>query len=103
MAARKRPDEAQTVASAVERDLADIAKRDKRLAGSALAMSALRLAREMDSSENSATSKSMCAKGLQEALRELRDLAPAERQEDEIDQIAKQREKRRARSTKATA
>jgi hypothetical protein len=90
----------QTVAAAVERDLVEIARRDAGLSESALAMSALRLAREMDASANSATSKSMCAKALQEAMRELRDLAPAERKKDGIDQLAQKRKARRARVAK---
>lgn len=93
----------RTVAAAVERDLNEIAKRDKPLSESALAMSALRLAREMDNSGNSATSKSMCAKSLQEAMRELRDLAPVERKKDNIDQLAAKRAKRRAGVPKAAS
>jgi hypothetical protein len=90
----------QTVAAAVERDLVEIAKRDAGLAESSVAMSALRLAWEMDTSGNSATSKSMCAKALQEAMRELRDLAPAERKKDGIDRLAQQRAARRTRVSK---
>jgi hypothetical protein len=56
----------------------------------------------MDASGNSATSKSMCAKALQDTLRELRELAPAARKEDAIDQLAKQRAKRRSGGAKAT-
>jgi hypothetical protein len=94
MPARKKPE--RTVAAAVERDLADIAKRDKALAESSLAMSALRLAREMDNSGNSATSKSMCARELRDTLDRLRELAPQEVPSDRLDDIARQRAKRRA-------
>jgi hypothetical protein len=87
-----------TVAGAVRRDLAEIAQRDRALASSTLAMSALRLAREMDGGENSATSKSMCAKALLDTMDRLRELAPAVRQEDAIDQLAKKRQQRRAKA-----
>jgi len=93
MAARKPQ---RTVAAAVERDLAEIAKRDSALAESSLAMSALRLAREMDNAGNSATSKSMCAREMRDTLDRLRDLAPQEVPSDRLDDLARQRAKRRA-------
>lgn len=86
----------KTIAAAVERDLEDIAKRDKRLAESTLAMSALRLAREMDSAENSATSKSMCAKALLDTMDRLRELAPEEQHADQVDDLAQRRAERLA-------
>lgn len=66
------------------------------LRGSGLAATALALAAEIDAPGNSATSKSMCAKALLDALDRIRALAPPERKVDGIDRIAKQREKRRA-------
>lgn len=76
-----------TVESAVRRDLASIAARDKALAEGGLAASALALAREIDSATNSATSKSMCARALVETLNKLRELAPAKLEDDAIDDL----------------
>lgn len=80
------------VEMAVRRDLA---RMPEDLAGSALAMSAVALAREIDGM-NSATSKSMCARALQDALRELRGLMPEEVVVDEVDELARRRADRRA-------
>lgn len=91
-----------SVVAAVERDLAEIRKRDERLADSGLAASALSLAAEMDDATNSATSKSMCARALHDALDSLRALAPPAEEKDRLDDIAEQRAKRRARSAAAT-
>jgi hypothetical protein len=83
--------------------LSELERLPKDLAESALAASALALAREMDSASNSATSKSMCANALHAALRELRDLAPATEEADQLDQLAAKRADRIARSSKASA
>lgn len=80
------------VESAVERDLGAL---PEGLAGSALAATALALAREIDG-DNSATSKSMCANSLTAALERLRALAPPEREADGVDEIARRRAARRA-------
>lgn len=85
-----------SVAAAVQRDLKDIAKRDAALAKSTLAMSALRMAREMDSAGNSATSKSMCARELRDTLDRLLELAPKEERGDELDDLRARRERRGA-------
>lgn len=79
-----------TAVAAVRRDLADIAKRDPRLAESGLAATALALASELDA-KNSATSKSMCARALVEALEKLRALAPEEEAHDQLDSLAARR------------
>lgn len=86
-----------SVLESVERDLAEIAERDAKLAESGLAALAKQLAREMDEN-NSATSKSMCAKALMEALEKLRELSPAEKADDRVDELAGRRAERRARS-----
>lgn len=52
---------------------------------SALAASALALAAEMDDSGTSATAKSMCARALQDHLTQLRELAPPQEEETELD------------------
>ena len=81
-----------TVVAAVERDL-------KRLggdwAGSALAATALAMARELDDVNNSATSKSMCAARLREAMDRLLELAPPKAERDRIDEVAQRRARRR--------
>lgn len=76
------------VTKAVKRDLAEIRRSDKKLAESGLAASALALARELDNDDNSATSKSMCARALREALDRLRELAPAPKTNDAIDNLS---------------
>jgi hypothetical protein len=77
--------------TAVDRDLERL-PRD--LAESGLAASARALARELDR-PNSATSKSMCARALHDALDRLRELAPPERKADRIDEVNRKREERR--------
>lgn len=85
-----------SVASAVENDLGDIAARDPALAQSALAASALVLARALDDKRNSATSKSMCAKALIDTLDRLRELAPPAKEADRLDDLSDRRAKRLA-------
>jgi hypothetical protein len=85
------------VLEAVRGDVEALRRRAPEVADSGLAASAVALAREIEHPYNSATSKSMCAKALQDALRELRGLAPAEVKADGIDEINAQRERRRAR------
>lgn len=72
------------------------------LATSALAASALALAREIDNAGNSATSKSMCARELREHMEQLRSLIPTDQEADELDDLARRREARRARSAAAS-
>lgn len=88
------------VVEATENDLAEIRKRAPDLADSALAATALALAREMDA-HNSATSKSMCARALMDALEQLRALAPAKATADRIDEVNAKREDRRRRRASA--
>ena len=65
-------------------------------AQSGLAMMALALAREVDAPTNSATSKSMCASQLRETLDRLRELTPPTEEADELDDLARRRDARRA-------
>jgi hypothetical protein len=81
--------------------LRDLGRYPERLAESALAASALALAREIDTGSNSATSKSMCAKALQDALRELRELAPPEEKKGELHDIKSGRSLRLAPGSSA--
>ena len=83
------------VIGAMLSELEDLASRDKRLAGSALAATALAMAYEVEHPYNSATSKSMCAAKLMEAIRELRELCPPEVKRDRIDEVNERRERRR--------
>ena len=98
MAARKRPIVDPKVVDAVRRDIAEIAKRDKALAQSGLAASALALDRELDDAGNSATSKSMCARALSETLDRLRELAPEPVEGDKLDELRARRASRSGRS-----
>jgi hypothetical protein len=86
---------ARTVTDALEQELARLSKR-AHLADSTLAATARALAHELDSSRNSATSKSMCAKAMYDAIDRLYDLAPEEAQADDVDEIRRKREERRA-------
>ena len=66
---------------AIRRDLAAL---PDDLAGSGLAATAIALARAMDDN-NSATSKSMCARAILELTDRLRALAPADEEDDALD------------------
>lgn len=83
-----------SVVEAVERDLTRFTAEAR---DSGLAATALALAGEIDGN-NSATSKSMCAKALVDVMRELRSLAPPAREKDGVDDLIARREKRRGRS-----
>lgn len=79
----------------VEADLAEIAKRDPRLARSTYAAAALAMARELDNASNSATSKSMCEARMVAAMDRLLELAPAAERKDNVDELKQRREHRR--------
>jgi hypothetical protein len=68
------------------------------LAESALAATALAMAELIDDPRPSATSKSMCAGKLIDALKMLRELKPAGAKRDAIDDLTKRRAKRRSTS-----
>lgn len=88
-----------TVAVAVERDLKALGDED--LAQSGLAASALALARALDDTGNSATSKSMCARSLLDTLDRLRELAPDKKEDDALDELRSRRAARLAGGAKA--
>lgn len=90
-----------TVTGGIVRDLEDIASRSPELSRSGLAMTALALAREMDS-ESSATSKSMCATALVNVMGRLRELAPPDEKRDGLDDLASRRAARLAGGTGTT-
>lgn len=89
--------------ASVERDLAAIATVAPELAQSALAATALALAREIDASDNSATSISMCAGQLRDTLDRLRELMPPKKETDGMDDLIARREARRAGNAAAQA
>jgi hypothetical protein len=92
-----------SVVDAVHRELDAIAKRDKDLARSGFAASALALAATLDDPKNSATSKSMCARSLLDALDRLRELAPDEEKKDGLDELVARRAKKLSRGAKAAS
>ncbi len=85
-----------SVVESVRRDLEAIRRRDPGLADGTLAASALELAAQMDG-DNSATSKSMCAKALMETMDRLMALAPEEAKRDGVDELQKVRVQRQRR------
>jgi hypothetical protein len=85
-----------SVVEAVESELAELRKMSSALADGAVAASALVLAGELDKSDNSATSKSMCARALREAMDRLRELAPADEKKDDLDDLTARRNARLA-------
>lgn len=87
-----------SVSEAIERDIEELRTRDPKLADSALAASARVLAQELDKDRNSATSKSMCARALQDTLEQLRELAPPTEVKDKLDELESRRAARRGRA-----
>lgn len=67
--------------AAVEADLQQIRLRDPGVADSGIAAGALRMAHEIEDPYNSATSKSMCMKSLQQAMDRLLELSPPGQEE----------------------
>jgi len=98
MAAKKTP---LSVLSAVENDLKELAKRDKRLAASTEAAAALALARDLDAVGTSPNARSMLAKELRDLMAVLYARAPAEEVQDRVDELSKRRQARRAGSSTA--
>ena len=91
-----------TVAVAVRAELAQLEKRRKGSARSALGAAALALAKELDSPGTPASSKSLCANSLQDILRQLHALAPADSGKGELDEIAARRRRRRSAAVQAS-
>lgn len=83
--------EAPRAVDAVRRDLAEIAKRDKNLAQSALAAAAWSMADQLDDPGTSAHAKSLCARALLDLLNRMRDLLPPERKANALDELASRR------------
>jgi hypothetical protein len=79
------------VAAAVRRDLQAL---DERLAGSALAATAIALGREIDRAGNSPTEKATCARALTEVMIRLRELQGPDPAPDRLDDLEARRAKR---------
>lgn len=88
--------DAPGVVAAVKRELAGFKLETRR---SAAAASALELAKQLDDKRNSATSKSMCAKALNETMDKLQALQPPKKEEDGVDDLKTRREARRKRAS----
>lgn len=84
-----------SVLDAVDRDLAKVAKVAPDLAESGLAALAREMASQLDDVSNSATSKSMCAARLIDALERLRELTPEGDEKDGVDELNARRAARR--------
>lgn len=87
-----------TATAALRRDLRAMRERAPEVGDSALAASALALARELDDPSNSATSKAMCARALTETLEGLRAQLPPAIEDDKVDDLTRRRDARRAAS-----
>lgn len=72
-------------------DIDQIRQSDPALADSGLAATAFAMALELENPYNSATSKSMCARALMDALNRLRELCPPEEKRDDLDDLASRR------------
>ena len=104
---RRTPLYVGTVLEAVRRDLEQVAVSDRTLAESALAATALELARQLDAPTGcnhtdgvagvSPTAKSMCAGQLRDTLDRLRELMPKAAEKDGLDDLSKRRSARLAR------
>lgn len=89
-----------TASEAIEAELAELRKREPALADGVLASSALEMARGLDSTASLAQ-KTLAAKELREIMDRLRELAPAEKAKDRVDDLRDRRAKRLAGGSKA--
>lgn len=89
------------VVTATEREIAEIRKRAPAVAASSQAATAVQLAIELENPHNSATSKSMIARVLNDTIERLRELAPAEEEADKVDEL-KARRAARAKGVSGT-
>ena len=82
--------------------LRDLARLPLDVSGSTAAAACIELARQVDDSDNSATSKSMCARVLVDTMAALRALVPDEPEGDKVEDIAARRAARLAGKPKAS-
>lgn len=87
-----------SLVDAVGRDVAALVVRAPALRDSALVAVALALAAEVDRPGNSATSKSLCARCVVDAMERLREMAPPVALDDAVDDLASRRSERQARA-----
>jgi len=85
------------VANAIKEEIANLKVDDQAPGMIALALS---LARAVDSSAKNPASKAVAARELRAVMKELRALAPIGEEGDAVDDIARQREKRREEARK---
>lgn len=81
------------VATAIKEEITALNVEDQAPGMTALALS---LARAVDASAKNPGAKAVAARELRAVMRELRALAPVESKGDAVDDVAQQREKRRA-------
>jgi hypothetical protein len=94
MGGRKKPDRGRmTVVAAVERELQEFDRRLPGIGESARAAGALAVAQELDDPGNSATSKSMCLRSLNETLDTLEARLPEETKRGKLDELRARRER----------
>ncbi|MFJ7100180.1 hypothetical protein [Streptomyces albogriseolus] len=86
-----------TVASAIKEEVANLKVDDQAPGMIALALS---LARAVDSSAKNPAAKAVAARELRAVMKELRAMAPIGEEGDAVDDIARQREKRREEARK---
>lgn len=87
----------KSVVEGIAHDLAEIRGRDPEVAASGLAATAARLAYELESPFNSATSKSHCARSLVDVMERLRESLPPKEEKDKLDELSDRRRARRQR------
>jgi hypothetical protein len=80
------------VAAAIKDEIASLNVDDRAPGMTALALS---LARAVDSSAKNPAAKAVAARELRAVMKELRDMDPIEEEGDAVDDIARQRQKRR--------
>ncbi|WP_228920440.1 hypothetical protein [Streptomyces sp. DH20] len=86
-----------TVANAIKEEVANLKVDDQAPGMIALALS---LARAVDSSAKNPAAKAVAARELRAVMKELRAMAPIREEGDAVDDIARQREKRREEARK---
>ena len=84
------------VVEAVDRELKNLARRDKSLAESGVAAGCRAVAAKLDDPSTSATAAAACLKALVDGLDRLRALAPPEVTEDLVDELSRRRGRRTA-------
>lgn len=87
--------------TAAELEVERIRELDPALADSLMAAAIVSLAYELDNPYNSATSKANCVGELRQTMNRLHELMPESQEQDVVDELREQRDKRRAGSAGA--